>query len=161
MVAKEKNPENTIIEEAKEVLETPEPKEENKEELYLNQLQRLQAEFENFQRRTEKEKAETYANANAGLISELIKVLDNFELSLKHNEDKGVSLIHDELKDILEKQGLKRIDTKGIFDPKFHEVLVQVKGEKQGEILEELQKGYTLNNKLLRASKVKISTANK
>ena len=58
MVAKEKNPENIIIEEAKEVLENPEPKEENKEKYYIEKLQRLQAEFENFVRRTEKEKAE-------------------------------------------------------------------------------------------------------
>ena len=158
MIAKEKTPENIIIEEAKDALEIVDaPKEENKEKELTEKLQRLQAEFENFRKRTEKEKAESKANANANLISELLTVLDNFELSLKHNEDKGVMLIFDELSKILEKQGLKKIDTTGIFDPKFHEALMQVEGKKQGEILEELQKGYILNDKLLRASKVKIS----
>ncbi len=159
MVAKEKTPENIIIEEAKEILETPSKK--IKERDYLEQLQRLQAEFENFQKRTEREKCQILANANESLISELLPILDNFELSLKHNKDKGISIIYDELRKILKSQGLKKIDTKGTFNPKFHEVLIQVEGETEGEILEELQRGYTLNDKLLRASKIKISTVNK
>jgi molecular chaperone GrpE len=132
--------------------------ENNKEKELTERLQRLQAEFENFRKRTEKEKVENKANANADLISELIPILDNFELSLKHNKDKGIILIYDELIRILEKQGLKKINTKEKFNPKFHEALIKVEGESHGEILEELQKGYTLNDKLLRASKVKIST---
>ncbi len=131
---------------------------ECKEKEYLEQLQRLQAEFENFRKRTEKEKAEQINNANATLISQLIEVLDDFELSLKHNQDDGVKLIYEKLYKILEKQGLKIIDTTGTFNPRFHEALIQVRGEKHGTILEELQKGYSLNAKLLRASKVKIST---
>jgi molecular chaperone GrpE len=157
MVAKEKTKENIIIEEAKEVLEAEEPKEENKEKSYIEKLQRLQAEFENFVRRTEKEKSQILANANESLISELLPVLDNFELSIKHTKDKGIIIIYDELLRILEKQGLKKIDTTKDFDPKFHEALLQEDGEEDGKILEELQKGYTLNDKLLRASKVKIS----
>jgi len=154
----ETNPqeENIILEEATEVLEET-PEEESKEEIYLKQLQRLQAEFENFRRRTEKEKIQILANANESLISELLPILDNFELSLKHNEDKGVLIIYDELCKTLEKQGLKKIETKGNFNPKFHEALIQEPGETEGKILEELQKGYTLNDKLLRASRVKIS----
>ncbi len=163
MIAKEKTPENIILEEAKEVLEEQEtPKKENnepsdKEKELIEKLQRLQAEFQNFQRRTEKEKIENHANANANLISELLTILDNFELSLKHNKDKGVILIFDELTKILENQGLKKIDTTGNFNPKFHEAIIQIEGKNQGEILEEFQKGYILNDKLLRASKVKIS----
>ena len=130
---------------------------ENKEKEYLDRLQRLQAEFENYQKRTQKEKVENLANANAHLISQLLKVLDNFELSLKHNKDKGIILIYEELKKILEKQGLRVIDTNGKFNPNIHEALIKVDGEKDNVILEEIEKGYMLNDKLLRASKVKIS----
>jgi len=132
------------------------PAVENKDEEYVERLQRLQAEFENFRKRTEKEKLETSINANANLILQLLKVLDNFELALKHNKDKGVMMIYDEMNKILEKQGLRVVEAKGVFNPKIHEAVVKVEGEKDGIILEEIQKGYILNNKLLRASKVKM-----
>lgn len=176
MVESKKTDNNLVIEEAKEILEEENLKNESKKEInkeankiakenketekekdLIKRLQMLQAEFENFRKRTDKEKHEIILNANASLITELLKVLDNFELSLKHNKDKGVKLIYDELNFILEKQGLKTIETNGVFDPKFHEAIMQIEGEKHGEILEEFQKGYVLNNKLLRASKVKIS----
>lgn len=157
MVETKHQEENIILGEATEALEETPKEEESKEEIYLKQLQRLQAEFENFQRRTEKEKSLILANANESLISNLLPILDNFELSLKHNEDKGVVIIYDELYKALESQGLKKIETKGNFNPKFHEALMQEEGKTDGKILEELQKGYTLNDKLLRASKVKIS----
>lgn len=147
---------DVILEETMEVLEET-PEKESKEEIHLKQLQRLQAEFENFRRRTEKEKAQILTNANESLIQELLPILDNFELSLKHNTDKGVLIIYDSLVKALESQGLKKIETKGNFNPKFHEALIQEPGKTDDKILEELQKGYTLNNKLLRASKVKIS----
>lgn len=178
MVESKKTDNNIVIEEAKEILEEGNLKNESKKEInkednkiakenketekekdLIKRLQMLQAEFENFRKRTDKEKQKIILNANASLITELLKVLDNFELSLKHNEDKGVKLIYDEFIFILEKQGLKTIETDGIFDPKFHEALMQIEGKKHGEILEEFQKGYVLNNKLLRASKVKISTS--
>lgn len=162
MVETKEQEDNIILEEAAEVLEesTESPTEKDKEQELTERLQRLQAEFENFRKRTEKEKQDIRLNANAELISELLSVLDNFELSLKHNEDKGVQMIYDELNAILEKQGMRVISTKGTFDPKFHDALLQEEGEEHGKILEELQRGYLLNDKLLRASKVKISTAN-
>ena len=167
MVETKKSDENVILEEAVEVLEEAEeskvPVELTPEEKLAeaaDKYRRLQAEFQNFQNRTEKEKTDIKLNANAVLITELLKVLDNFELSLSHSEDKGVQMIHDELKTILEKQGMKIIDTKIPFDPRFHEALMQEAGDEHGKILEELQKGYLLNDKLLRASKVKISTKN-
>ncbi|MFA5259221.1 MAG: nucleotide exchange factor GrpE [Candidatus Pacearchaeota archaeon] len=136
------------------VVETPQT-------VSLERFQRLQAEFDNFRKRIQKEKLENEVNSNANLISELLNILDNFELSLKHNNDPGVSLIYEELNKILEKQGLKVISTKGNFDPKLHEAMLTVNGEKEGIIIEEIQKGYILNNKLLRASKVKVSKVNK
>jgi len=127
----------------------------------LDKLLRLRAEFSNFQKRTEKEKKETIINANINLISELLSVLDNFELSLKHNDDKGVLLIHNELYKILEDQGLELISTSEKFNPEFHEAIAREDGESDGEIIEEFQKGYMLNGKLIRASKVKISVKTK
>jgi molecular chaperone GrpE len=127
----------------------------------MERLARMQADFENFRKRTEKEKAENLINANANLITQLLQVLDNFELSLKHNQDRGVSMIYDDFRKILERQGLKVIDTSGAFDAKVHEVLMQADGDSPGKILEEFQKGYLLNEKLLRASKVKIVKVSK
>jgi molecular chaperone GrpE len=146
------------LEEAEEVLEVEEHKDNDKD--YIERLQRLQAEFENFQKRVEKEKQENLVNANEKLISQLLEVLDDFELSLKHNKDEGVNLIYNDLNKILKKQGLKSVISKGKFNPKIHEVLMQEDGEEEGIILQEFQKGYLLNDKLLRASKVKISKKN-
>ena len=125
---------------------------------YKEKFQRLQAEFANYEKRTGKEKQDLLSNANASLISQLLEVLDNFDLALKHNEDAGIAMIHEDLFRVLEKQGLMVIKTDGKFYPKFHEALAQENGEEDGIILEEFKKGYLLNGKLLRASKVKIST---
>lgn len=157
MVKTKHQEKNKIIKEATEVLEAPKEKTPNKEKEYLESLQKLQAEFENFQKRTEKEKDQIRKNANETLISKLLPLLDSFELSIKHNKDKGVQIIYDSLIKTLEEEGLKKINTKIPFDPKFHEAVIQEEGEKKGQILEELQKGYLLNDKLLRASKVKIT----
>ena len=149
----------------KEETETVESAEDEKvveavpEVNYKEKFLRLQAEFANFQKRTEKERGEILKNANADLISQMLEVLDNFDLALKHNEDKGVKLIYDDLFRILEKQGLMLIKTDGKFYPQFHEAISQEEGEEEGVILEEFQKGYLLNCKLLRAAKVKISTS--
>jgi molecular chaperone GrpE len=128
----------------------------DKEVEFQEKLARQQADFDNYRKRMEKEKQETIANANANLISDLLPTLDHFELSLKHNKDKGVQMIYDELNEILKNNGVKIINTKGIFNPRIHEAVVSVNGEEDGKILEEIQKGYLLNEKLLRASKVKV-----
>lgn len=126
---------------------------------YMEKFQRLQAEFANYEKRTEKEKLELLSNANVDLVSQLLEVLDNFDLALKHNEDAGVAMIHGDLLKVLEKQGLTTISIEGKFNPEFHEAIMQEKGKEDGVILQELQRGYLLNDKLLRASKVKISTS--
>jgi len=128
-----------------------------KEAECLDKIARLQAEFDNSRKRMEKEKQEIMLNANANLISEILPTLDHFELALKHNKDPGVKMIYDELKETLGKFGLKVIKTDGVFNPNIHEVVIKVEGNEDGAILEELQKGYLINDKLLRASKVKIS----
>ncbi len=128
-----------------------------KEKEFTDKLLRQQAEFDNYRKRVEKEKQEYTIYANANLISNLLPVIDHFELALKHNKDKGVQMIYDELNEILEKQGVKIVKSEGVFNPKIHEAVVTVAGDKDGMILEEIQKGYLLSEKLLRASKVKIS----
>ncbi len=128
-----------------------------KEEEYLEQLQRLQAEFDNYRKRSDKEKQEIYDNANEKLIIRLLDILDSFELALKHNSDKGVEMIYSQLYSLLESKGLKIIKAKGKFNPEIHEALIQEKGYEEDMIIEELQKGYFLNDKVIRPSKVKIS----
>jgi len=130
-----------------------------KEKEYLEQLQRLQAEFDNYRKRIDKEKQEIYDNTNEKLIIRLLDILDSFELALKHNSDKGVEMIYSQLYSLLESKGLKIIKAEGNFNPEIHEALIQEKGDEDGMILEELQKGYFLNDKVIRASKVKISKA--
>jgi molecular chaperone GrpE len=125
-------------------------------------LQRLQAEFENYKKRIDKESRHTITFANANLIGQLLPMLDSFELALKHTDKqedfvKGVELIFAQLFSILEKHGLRPIQACGRqFDPYYHEVLLQEACDRDGEVLEELQKGYMLNDKVLRFSKVKI-----
>lgn len=133
-----------------------------------NTLKRLQAEFENYKKRADKENINTIKNANTGLITELLPVLDSFELALKDNQcsseevqkyRKGIELIYSQLYSLLQEQGLRIIDTKNqTFDPFKHEVLmVKECNEPDDKILQEFQKGYMLNENIIRHSKVMIA----
>jgi len=133
-----------------------------------NTLKRLQAEFENYKKRAEKENVNTIKNANVELITELLPVLDSFELALKNNNcenaeivkyRKGMELIYSQMYSILEDQGLRPIDTRNQkFDPFRHEVLmVKECDEPEDKILQEFQKGYFLNENVIRHSKVMIA----
>ncbi|MCP3686693.1 MAG: nucleotide exchange factor GrpE [bacterium] len=133
-----------------------------KEAEYKETLQRLQAEFENYKKRVEKEVKTQNTCANMGLVKELLPVIDSFELALKNQQNheeftKGIELIYAQLFSVLESEGLRPIKTDGEkFDPYKHEALMQEKSEKDGVILEELQKGYMLKDAVLRHSKVKV-----
>ena len=127
-------------------------------------LKRLQAEFENFKKRNDKERVEFVKYAHADIISQLLPVLDSFELALKNTADKdklieGIKMIHAQLYSTLEALGLHPIKATGEkFDPYRHEVLMKQESDKpEDTILEEFQKGYMLNDKVIRHSKVKIS----
>lgn len=128
---------------------------------YILKMQRMQAELENFRKRTEKEKLEITLNANSKLISNLLPVLDNFELSLKYNKDRGVEMIYNEFFKVLENQGLEVVNTDGNFDPNVHEAIAQIEGKNDGKIIEVVQRGFLLNKRLLRASKVKVEKVTK
>ena len=127
-------------------------------------LKRLQAEFENYKKWNTKEKSEFLKYAHADLISHLLPVLDSFEIAFKNASDKekfveGIKIIYAQLYSVLKAEGLKPIKATGEkFDPYKHEVLMKQESEKPEEtILEEFQKGYMLNDRVLRHSKVKIS----
>ncbi len=153
------------MEKAEKKKEKIDPKDTKIKELTEN-LQRLQADFENFQKRTEKQCQEFSKFANQELIKDILPILDNFELALKNTEDKdklvkGVEMIFSQLHDILEKQGLKPIQTENkTFDPNIHEALMSAPAEQDKIILEEFQKGYILNEKVIRHSKVKVGKKN-
>ena len=127
-------------------------------------LKRLQAEFENYKKRVDREKSEFMKYAHADVVESMLPVLDSFEIALKNTNDKdkfieGVKIIYAQFHSMLEANGLKPIKAFGEkFDPYRHEVLMKEESDKPDEtILEEFQKGYMLNDKVLRHSKVKIS----
>ena len=127
-------------------------------------LQRLQADFENYKRRTETEKSEFMIYSNSELIKKLLPLLDNFEIALKNTEKheefiKGIELIFSQFIDILKDRKVERIKSVGEkFDPNKHEALMaQESNEESNMILEEFQSGYTIGEKILRPAKVKVS----
>ena len=127
-------------------------------------LQRLQAEFENYKKRIEKEACEFKNHATADLIKQILPILDNFELALNKTNKKdefykGIELIYAQLIETLENQGLKIIPCLGEkFNPYKHEALLTENCDKTpNTITEELQKGYMLNEKIIRHSKVKVA----
>jgi molecular chaperone GrpE len=133
------------------------PKEVHIQEL-TNTLQRLQAEFDNYRKRMDKETEDKKQVARASVIKNLLPVLDSFEQAVKTDTSEGLARLYAQLVDALEREGLKPIPTRGQFDPYQHEVLLtEKKDQEEGTILEELQKGYTYKGTLLRTSKVKVS----
>ena len=133
-----------------------------------DRLLRLAAEYDNYRKRTAREFEAICQNANENLILKLLDTLDNFERALdsaKESNDydsfrKGVELIYTHLKKLLEKEGLKEIEAVGKpFDPNFHEAVTQCESEEheEGIVTDEMCKGYMLNEKLLRPSKVVVS----
>lgn len=126
---------------------------------------RLMADFQNFKRRTEKEKSDIYAYAKEQLLMDLLPVMDNFERALEHADKgnkyaQGIEMIFKQMKDALEKSGLKEIEAfEKPFDPNFHNaVLTEDKeGVESGHVTEVLQKGYMLNGKVIRPSMVKVN----
>lgn len=139
---------------------------------YLEHLKRLKAEFENYRKRVTKEREELLKYANENLISDLLPVVDNFEraFSDEHkNHDlnsfkEGVLLIKKQIIDLLTKRGLKEIDSVGkALDHNLHHAMMQRNSQEYQEdvIIEELQKGYMLHEKVIRPSQVVISNGNK
>ena len=126
---------------------------------------RLFAEFENFRKRTAKEKLELFSTANKDIMSILLPILDNFERSIDANnykDEDGPVLIYKQLKSELEKKGLKEIESpigKGL-DTDFHEAITNIPATKdadKGKIVDVIEKGYMLGEKILRYAKVVVA----
>ena len=132
---------------------------------YTEHLKRLQAEFENYCKRVEKERKEYAGMASEKLIVKLLLIIDDFERALvtlkgvPEEARKGIEMIFKNFHKILDEERVEPIKAVGQkFDPYKHEVLMQAESDKPDDIvLEELQKGYTMNGKVIRYAKVKIS----
>ena len=138
---------------------------ERERDEYLADLKRVAAEFDNFRKRIARDQEAQSARAHEKLVKELLPVLDDLERALvaaeEHEEAKleeGVRLVHRELRSALGKEGLVEIETDGIFDPHVHEALLTQPSEQaDGAILEVIQKGYRLGDRVLRPARVVIS----
>lgn len=135
---------------------------------YKDQLLRLAAEFENFRKRTEAEKAEFVKYSHEKIIKDLLPVLDDFERALtngKKNTDfdsfyKGVEMIYQKLQKVFEEKGVKPIDSLGKeFDVMYHDVLMQMQkpGVPPHTVVEEVERGYTLHGKVIKHAKVIVA----
>jgi len=143
------------------------PRGSGQEEALQAQYLRLQADFQNLKRRTEKEKADIYAFANEKIAVDLLNVIDNFERAMDHIQDssdrtlaEGMGMIHKLLKEVFEKNGINEIKAQGEdFDPNCHHAVMTVGTDAfgSGKVVEVLQKGYTLKGKVIRPAMVKVA----
>ncbi len=135
---------------------------------YLDRLKYLQADFENYRKRLEKETQETVQRSNEKLIANLLTMMDDLERALetgKRTENvgallQGVEMIYKNLCAMLEHEGLRRIDSLGKpFDPNTHEILAKVPAKdcEEGTVVEEVRKGFMFKGKVIRPSVVKIA----
>jgi molecular chaperone GrpE len=132
---------------------------------YLDDLRRVAAEFENYRKRTAREQVDLTGRANERLVKSLLPVLDDLERALEaaqqHEEAKleeGVRLVHRSLADLLGKEGLTEIDANGRFDPHVHEALLAQPSEaEEGSVIQVLQKGYRLGDRVLRPARVVVA----
>ncbi|HUZ46637.1 MAG TPA: nucleotide exchange factor GrpE [Terriglobia bacterium] len=137
-----------------------------KQEMY-ERLLRKQAEIENVRKRVEREKEDFLQHATMGLIRALLPTLDSLERGLKHRDQdapakfyEGLELIHRELLEVLKRAGLDPVDSEGkLFDPHVHQAVETVESDRHRdhEVVEELQRGYKLKNRLLRPAIVKVA----
>ena len=136
----------------------------------LEKMLRIQADFENSRKRLERDKSDFIKYANDQIISQLIPFVDDFKRAIAAADQtndfdvlhKGVEMILKHLLDLLKEKGITEIESIGkMFDPAFHEAMLQIETDEHPEntIVEEFQKGYLLNNRVLRVAKVKVAKA--
>jgi molecular chaperone GrpE len=165
-----KNIQEPPIEEAEkageESIETVDIKESAEFQELNDRYLRLAAEFENYKKRTSREYSRLVETAESSLILELLQVVDDFKRALKHDDNdkvnfrQGIELIANKLEEILSRRGVREIEAMGKqFDPNFHEAIMQVEIEdkEDGIIVEEVQSGYFLNDRVLRPAKVVVA----
>jgi molecular chaperone GrpE len=135
---------------------------------YYDRLLRKTAEFDNYRKRTERERVQLSEAAAADLIEELLPLLDDMERALRTDAGpdgsegirKGVELIHKQLVETLRKRGVRPLEALGAdFDPHFHMAVAYepAEGRREGEVVEEFRRGYMLGDRLLRPAMVKVA----
>jgi molecular chaperone GrpE len=132
-----------------------------------DRLLRVAADFDNYKKRAAREREQYVTLANERLVKELLPVLDDLERALtaaaEHEEaalEEGVRLVHRSLAAVLERQGVKTIETNGKFDPHVHEALLSQPSEaEEGSVIDVVQKGYTLGDRVVRPARVVIAAA--
>ena len=137
---------------------------------YLDHLQRLKAEFENYKKRSFEEKSKLKESGKEEILKQLLPVIDNMEKAINHYNKshdskpviKGIELVCKQIQDLLKKEGVSKIDSVGKeFNPLLHEAVMTELSDtyNPGIILEELESGYSFNGRLLRPTRVKVSTS--
>jgi molecular chaperone GrpE len=136
---------------------------------YYDRLLRKTAEFDNYRKRVERERASMVQLVAGDVLETLLPIVDDFERALQAEAGpeaetyrKGVELIYRQLQDLLAKRGVKPVDTVGqAFDPRFHQAITYESrpGHAEGEVIEEVRRGYTLGDRLLRPAMVKVAKA--
>ena len=134
-----------------------------------DRLLRTAAEFDNYRKRMDRERADLSAFATADVLTELLPIVDNFERALQAPAPpeadvfrKGIELIHKQMLDLLRKRGVRPIESLGAdFDPNFHQAVIHESSadHREGEVMQELQRGYMLGDRLLRPAMVKVAKA--
>ena len=132
-----------------------------------DRLLRVAADFDNYKKRVAREREEYVAHANERLLKELLPILDDLERALdavgQHEEatvEEGVRLVHRSLASLLQKNGVREIATEGKFDPHVHEALLSQPSEaEEGSVIDVVQKGYTLGDRVVRPARVVIASA--
>jgi len=133
-----------------------------------DRLLRTAAEFDNYRKRVERERRDLADFMKADILAEILPIVDNFERALQAPSSdtdslrKGVELIHKQMHDFLRKRGVTPIEALGAdFDPNFHQAVIHETSplHREGEVIEELQRGYMLGDKLLRPAMVKVAKA--
>jgi len=175
-VSEEAKQDSLEMEVTEETVEETSSVEENGDKVELEnckqQLQRLYADFDNYKKRTAREKSELIKNANEDLILDILPVLDNLERAYASAEKSqqiesvltGMKMILNQMQGVLSKAGVNPVEETGVaFDPHCHQVLMQVECDglvEENTVVEVLQKGYYLNNKMIRPAMVKVAKGN-
>ncbi len=153
------------IQQGEQIEQTVEEGGDEKVAALEDRLLRLAADFDNYKKRVARERDELAALSNERLVKELLPILDDLERALvaasEHEEvrlEEGVRLVHRSLATLLERNGVKEISTDGAFDPHVHEALLaQPSDAEEGSVIDVVQKGYTLGDRVVRPARVVIA----
>jgi molecular chaperone GrpE len=158
-----------LLEKQDTLIQIDQEKDESREDYYIDRLQRLQAEFDNYRKRTIREKSEIANRARMEVLTDFLDLFDTLQKATEQQDPdesdevkayrEGVELIQNQFSNFLKKEGVTKIETEGEkFDPNFHDALMMDKGEEDhaGYVSRELQSGYMYKDKVLRASKVSV-----